>query len=67
MIPNEKMYSIKEVAGMLAVGRDTVKRWIDNGSLEAVKLPKAGGKGRNTTWRIPESSLKRFLERSKAA
>jgi excisionase family DNA binding protein len=60
MIPNEKMYAIKEVAGMYEVGRDTVKRWIANGSLPAVKLPKAGGKGRNVTYRIPESSLRRL-------
>jgi excisionase family DNA binding protein len=57
MVPNEKMYAIKEVAGMYAVGRDTVCRWIKNGSLKAVKLPKAGGKGRNVTYRVPEGSL----------
>ena len=61
MIPNEKMYAIKEVAGILDVGRDTVRRWIDNGSLKAVKLPKAGGKGLNITYRIPESSLLRMI------
>ena len=61
MVPNEKMYSIKEVAGFLGVGRDSVRRWIENGSLKAVELPRAGGKGRNKTYRIPESSLKRFF------
>jgi excisionase family DNA binding protein len=60
MVPNEKMYAIKEVAGMYGVRRDTVCRWIKNDSLKAVKLPKAGGKGRNVTWRIPESSLQRL-------
>jgi excisionase family DNA binding protein len=61
MVPNEKMYAIKEVAGMLEIGRDTVRRWIKNGSLEALELPKAGGKGRNVTYRIPESSLRRLI------
>ena len=61
MVPNEKMLSVKEVAAVFAVGRDTVIRWINNGSLKALELPKAGGKGRNKTWRIPLSSLRRLL------
>jgi excisionase family DNA binding protein len=62
MIPSEKMLAIKEFAGPLGVGRDTVRRWIENGSVKAVELPKAGGKGRNKTFRIPESELRRLAE-----
>lgn len=62
MIPGEKMYAVKEAAAVLAVGRDTVVRLIHNGELKAVKLPKAGGKGMNTTYRIPESSLLRLMK-----
>lgn len=61
MIPNEKMYSVKEAAWVLAVGRDTVVRMIRNGHLRAVTLPRCGGKGRNQTYRIPESSLVRLI------
>jgi excisionase family DNA binding protein len=61
MIPSEKMYAVKEAAGVLNVGRDTVVRMIHKGSLKAVKLPNAGGKGCNVTYRIPESSLRRLI------
>jgi len=61
MVSNEKMYSIKEFAAIFAVGRDTVSRWIGNGLLKGIELPKAGGKGRNKTWRIPESSVRRLI------
>lgn len=62
MVPNEKMmYAIKEVAGFLGVGRDTVRRWIRNDALRAVELPKAGGKGRNKTFRIPGSEVIRMM------
>lgn len=61
MIPSEKMYSIKEAAWILAVGRDTVTRMIRNGHLKAVKLPRCGGKGLNVTYRIPESSIARLI------
>lgn len=61
MIPNEKFYAVKEVAGILGVSRDTVVRLIKNGEMKAVKLPKCGGRGLNTTYRIPSSSVLRLI------
>ena len=56
-----KMYSVKEVAGMLGVGRDTVMRLIRRGRLKAVKLPVCGGRGRNVMYRISEGDIGAFL------
>jgi len=61
MVPNEKMYSVKEVAGMLGVGRDTVMRLIRRGRLRALKLPVCGGRGRNVTYRVSEGDVGEFL------
>ena len=61
MVPNERMYSIKEVAGMLSVGRDTVARMIRNGNLKAVRLPRCGGRGKNTTYRIQGGSINNLI------
>ncbi len=33
-------YSVGEAAGLLGVSADTVRRWIDNGSLEATRTAK---------------------------
>jgi excisionase family DNA binding protein len=56
-----KMYSVKEVAGMLGVGRDTVMRLIRRGRLKAVKLPICGGRGKNVTYRVSEGDIGDFL------
>jgi excisionase family DNA binding protein len=58
-----KMYSVKEVAGMLGVGRDTVMRLIRRGRLRAVKLPVCGGRGRNVTYRVSDGDIGDFLRR----
>lgn len=63
MNPSEKMYSVKEAAGRLGVHRSSVERLIGNGELRAVKFPRMGGRGRNFTWRIPESAIAEFLAR----
>jgi excisionase family DNA binding protein len=61
----EKMFSVKEAAGLLGVSRDSVVRLIDGGYLEAVRFPRMGGRGFNRPTRIEEAELKRFIERNK--
>ena len=61
----EKMYSLKEAAGPLGCSRDSVVRLVRGGHLQAVKFPRMGGRGRNVKRQIPESELRRFLERNR--
>ena len=61
----EKMYSVKEVAGMLGVSRDSVVRLIHNGHLAAVEFPRMGGRGSNRGRRIQESEIQCFFERNR--
>lgn len=44
------------------MGRDSVRRLIDNGELEAFEFPKMGGRGKNVRRMIAEPELMRFLE-----
>jgi excisionase family DNA binding protein len=60
----EKMYSVKEAAGLLGVSRDSVVRLIDGGHIVAVRFPRMGGKGRGPS-RIEESELVSFKQRNK--
>ncbi len=55
----EKGEDVKEceVAEILGVDRHTVVKWIKNGKIKAIRLPS----GR---YRIPESEVKKILERS---
>jgi excisionase family DNA binding protein len=63
----EKMYSVKEAAGVLGFSRDTVVRVIRRGHLKAWKLPKAGSRKRQyECYRIPESELLRFMKQNAA-
>ena len=63
MIPQlGKMYSIKEVASVLEIGRDSVVRLIDRGKLKCLELPQMGGRGRNRKRLIPEAELDRFFK-----
>lgn len=48
-----KLYTIQEIADMLKVHHMTVRRWIRENQLQAVKI----GNG----WRISEESLNKFL------
>lgn len=59
-INNEKFYTVPEVAAMFNVLEMTVRTWIWDGKLEAVKVGQ---------WRIPGDKLQAFIEagRSKAA
>lgn len=55
--PDERFYTAKEVARMMGVQPMTVKRWIREKKLHAVRM-----KGRTTPWRIPSSSLMKFRQ-----
>ncbi len=61
----EKMYSLKEAAGVLGCSRDSVARLVRAGSLAAVEFPRMGGRGLNRKRQIQESELRRFLERNR--
>jgi excisionase family DNA binding protein len=61
----EKMYSLKEAAGPLGCSRDSVARLVRSGHLQAVEFPRMGGRGLNVKRQIPESELRRFLERNR--
>jgi excisionase family DNA binding protein len=50
-----KFYTTNQVAEMFAVKNFTVRQWISDGMLKAVRL--------NTEWRIAEADLKDFAER----
>lgn len=58
-ISDEKLYKLAELEYLLSAGRKTLKRWIHEGKLEAVKL----GKGINVPWRVSEAALRKFREK----
>jgi|HubBroStandDraft_2_1064218.scaffolds.fasta_scaffold787987_2 excisionase family DNA binding protein len=63
MIPQlGKLYSIKEAAAVLEVGRDSVVRLIDRGELKCIEFPLMGGHGKNRKRLIPEAELDRFFK-----
>ena len=58
------MLSVKEAAGELSVGRDSVVRLIKNGSLKAVEFPKMGGRGTNRKRMVEKEEIDRFKQRN---
>lgn len=56
--------SVKEVAGELGVGRDSVMRLIQNGHLKAVKFPRMGGRGRNVKCLVDDEEIQDFKKRN---
>jgi len=52
----ERLLRPKEVCRILGVSYPTLRRWIKKGWIRAVQMP--SGK-----YRIPESEVRRFLER----
>ncbi|GHO88199.1 helix-turn-helix domain-containing protein [Dictyobacter formicarum] len=50
--------TVPEVAKVLRVDDTTVRRWIEKGILEAIRLPAAGPR---TTYRIPKKTLEQLL------
>jgi excisionase family DNA binding protein len=61
MIPDEKWFSIKEVAAILGCGRDSVVRLIQKGHLAAVVFPVMGGRGKNKKRMVSGKEINRFL------
>jgi excisionase family DNA binding protein len=60
-----RLLSIKEVAAILFVGRDTVVRLIKKGWLKCVEFPTMGGRGKNVKRMVPERYVQEFIERFK--
>lgn len=56
-LAEERFYTAREVASMMGVSRFTVKKWIYDKKLHAVRLP-----ARTAPWRIPASSLAAFRQ-----
>lgn len=63
----EKLLSIKEVADIMGVGRDTVVRLIKAGYLKAVVFPRLGGRGKNVKRQVSLGEVRRFLARYEKA
>jgi excisionase family DNA binding protein len=58
------LLSIKEAAGELGIGRDSVVRLIHRGELACVEFPRMGGTGRNKKRMVEEDEIKRFKQRN---
>ena len=55
---DEKLLTVSEFSRALRVDDTTVRRWIKNGSLEAITLPH---KGKRQMYRIKQSTLDALL------
>lgn len=51
MNENEKLYQVREVADLFAVTSATVRVWINEGQLRAIKI------GKGHYWRVPASAV----------
>jgi len=61
-VPDERIFTVEEVAKALSVHPETVRNWIKSGQLRAMKLGGSAG------YRIPESAFEEFRrEREEAA
>lgn len=58
---DERWFTVEEIAELLKVHHDTVRRWLRAGALKGRAF---GGK---TGWRVRESHLVAFLERERAS
>jgi len=58
LLTGEKRYNPKDIAKEFNVSHATVLRWIKTGDLHAVQY-----KG---SWKVPETSLKMFIENSRS-
>lgn len=55
----EELLTVREVARRLRVDDTTVRRWIKNGSLEAITLPH---KGKRSAYRVKKSTMDRLMQ-----
>lgn len=58
LLTGEKRYDPKDIAVEFNVTHATVLRWIKKGSLHATKF--------EGSWKVPETSLKMFIENSRS-
>jgi excisionase family DNA binding protein len=54
-----ELLTVQEVAARLRVNEATVRRWIKNGALEAIKLPH---RGKREIYRVRRSTLSAVLK-----
>lgn len=58
MVEEEELLTVHEVARRLRVDDTTVRRWIKNGSLEAITLPH---KGKRSAYRVKKSTMDKLM------
>jgi excisionase family DNA binding protein len=58
----KELYTVKEVASLLAVSDETVRRWLKNDTLQGIKVGQ--GKGKNIPWRITKDAILKVLNPS---
>lgn len=54
----EELLTVREVARSLRVDDTTVRRWIKNGSLEAITLPH---RGKRQAYRVKKSTMEKLM------
>ncbi len=54
-LPEKEMLSVREVAKLFGVSEVTVRQWLYEGKLAAIKTPTG-------LWRIPRSEVEKYLE-----
>jgi len=55
----EDLLTVREVARRLRVDDTTVRRWIKNGSLEAITLPH---RGKRSAYRVKKSTMDKLMQ-----
>ncbi len=58
MSDNIRLLTVGEIATLLRVDQTTVRRWIHNGSLPAIELPKRASR---TIYRVKQSEIDKLL------
>lgn len=54
----EELLTVPEVADMLRLNEQTVRRWLRDGTLPGFRL----GHNRKAGWRIPRTDVERYIE-----
>ena len=55
VIPNEPVYSIREVAEKLSLSKQTINNWLNQGKIDALKV--------SSSVRIPESEIEKIISK----